>query len=261
MRYRHGNSVCISSQVGCRNGLRLLRLHRGGQDPESHGGGAAGPGDLYPEGFRGCPSPTSSSWASGSRWTTYANVLKIPHPGQPPGRAEHRHAPYLALHLRPDQGHRPAGGARIYSSRCPFPSTPRTTRPAARSCPSTGPRGWRRSSRPAAGISRRPGGAFRYEYAMIDGVNDTPRQAALLGRPVGGDRGPREPHSPELRGGEQPAPQHPRGRSSSGSWKSGASPPRCAAAWAATLTPRAASCAGKPCGSRPRASDESGDRR
>ena len=108
---------------------------------------------------------------------------------------------------------------------------------------------------------QKTGRRISYEYAMIDGVNDTPRQAALLGDRLEGTVGPREPHSPELRGGEQPAPQHPRGRSSSGSWRSGASPPRCAAAWAATLTLRAASCAGKPCGSRPRASDESGERR
>lgn len=29
MKYHHGNSVCISSQVGCRYGLSVLRVHVG----------------------------------------------------------------------------------------------------------------------------------------------------------------------------------------------------------------------------------------
>lgn len=35
--------------------------------------------------------------------------------------------------------------------------------------------------RPAAGILAKTGRRISYEYAMIDGVNDTPRHAALLG--------------------------------------------------------------------------------
>lgn len=30
MRYHYGNTLCISTQVGCPDGLRVLRLHPGG---------------------------------------------------------------------------------------------------------------------------------------------------------------------------------------------------------------------------------------
>ena len=43
MEYKHGNSVCISSQVGCRMGCRFLRLYTGwtGAEPSSIGDAGA----------------------------------------------------------------------------------------------------------------------------------------------------------------------------------------------------------------------------
>ena len=91
------------------------------------------------------------------------------------------------------------------------------------------------------------GRRISYEYAMIDGVNDTDRHAALLAGPVGGDRCPCESHSSQLCGGEQLKAQSAMWPPFRGSWKSGVFPPPSAGGWAAISTPPAASCAGKPC--------------
>lgn len=53
MRYRHGNSVCISSQVGCAMGCAFC-ASTVGAGPQPDGGRTAGPGHFYPERFR-CP--------------------------------------------------------------------------------------------------------------------------------------------------------------------------------------------------------------
>ena len=54
MRYHHGNTVCISSQVGCRMGCAFCASTLGGKVRESHSGGDAGSGALYPAGLRPC---------------------------------------------------------------------------------------------------------------------------------------------------------------------------------------------------------------
>lgn len=57
----------------------------------------------------------------------------------------------------------------------------------ADSCPSTGPRGVDALFAACRRYFQKTGRRISYEYAMIDGVNDTPHQAALLGD---GWRGP-----------------------------------------------------------------------
>ena len=50
MQYRHGNTVCISSQVGCRMGCAFCASTLGGKGPDA--GGDAGAGAVYPDGQR-----------------------------------------------------------------------------------------------------------------------------------------------------------------------------------------------------------------
>ena len=50
MRYQHGNSVCISTQVGCRMGCRFCASTK---DKRSDGGGDARSDLPYPERHRG----------------------------------------------------------------------------------------------------------------------------------------------------------------------------------------------------------------
>ncbi len=49
MRYRHGNTVCISSQVGCRMGCAFCASTLGGEGAQSDPGGNAGSGAFYPD--------------------------------------------------------------------------------------------------------------------------------------------------------------------------------------------------------------------
>ena len=48
MRYKHGNSVCISSQVGCRMGCRFCASTLDGLERNLKAGGDAGPDLLDP---------------------------------------------------------------------------------------------------------------------------------------------------------------------------------------------------------------------
>ena len=53
MRYQHGNSVCISTQVGCRMGCRFCTSTIGGKTKRSDGGGDARSDLPYPERHQG----------------------------------------------------------------------------------------------------------------------------------------------------------------------------------------------------------------
>ena len=54
MRYHYGNTVCVSTQVGCRMGCRFC---------------ASTPRSTPPRRTSGSAFPTSCSWASASHWT------------------------------------------------------------------------------------------------------------------------------------------------------------------------------------------------
>ena len=49
---------------------------------------------------------------------------------------------------------------------------------------------------------QKTGRRISFEYAMIDGVNDHDWQAELIAKKAEGYAGPREPDTPERRGGE-----------------------------------------------------------
>ena len=69
MRYKHGNSVCISSQVGCRMGCRFCASTIGWSGKESVSFGDAGAGLCRYRELQGSGCPMWSSWAPGNRWT------------------------------------------------------------------------------------------------------------------------------------------------------------------------------------------------
>ena len=52
MHYKHGNTVCISSQVGCRQGVRVLRIHDRRSDPQPRAVRDARRGALFRAGVR-----------------------------------------------------------------------------------------------------------------------------------------------------------------------------------------------------------------
>ena len=60
MQYHHGNTVCISSEVGCPMGCKFCASTIGGLVRRF----------SFPSSIPACRSPTSCSWASVSRWIT-----------------------------------------------------------------------------------------------------------------------------------------------------------------------------------------------
>lgn len=69
MRYHYGPTVCVSTQVGCRMGCRFCASTQAGRVRNLEAGRSA-PRSTPPRRTSGSASPTSSSWASASRWTT-----------------------------------------------------------------------------------------------------------------------------------------------------------------------------------------------
>ena len=67
MHYKHGNTVCISSQVGCRQGCAFCASTIGGLIRNLC---LLYTSDAIPSGSPAARSPTSSSWASASRSIT-----------------------------------------------------------------------------------------------------------------------------------------------------------------------------------------------
>ena len=90
------------------------------------------------------------------------------------------------------------------------------------------------------------GRRISYEYAMIDGVNDADWQADLLARHLKGTPG--HVNLIPLNNVEE-SPSSPAGgwRPSRSGWRATASPPRYAASWGAILTPPAVSSAARQC--------------
>ena len=67
MKYHHGNSVCISSQVGCRMGCRFCASTQAGRVRNLEAGEICS--EIYTaQKDIGERISTSSSWASGNRW-------------------------------------------------------------------------------------------------------------------------------------------------------------------------------------------------
>ena len=69
MRYHYGNTVCVSTQVGCRMAAGSAPPHRRGVCATLKQARSA-PRSTLPRKISASASPISCSWASASRWTT-----------------------------------------------------------------------------------------------------------------------------------------------------------------------------------------------
>lgn len=98
MRYKHGNTICVSSEVGAGWAV-LLRVHVGRPGAAIGAVGDLRSGDVCPEGFRADHlqhRPHGHRRAPGQLRQRDALFGA----GERPGGAEHRHAPHLIVHLR-----------------------------------------------------------------------------------------------------------------------------------------------------------------
>ena len=68
MRYHYGNTVCVSTQVGCRMGCRFCASTQAGRVRNLKPVRSA-PRSTPPRRTSGSAFPTSCSWASASHWT------------------------------------------------------------------------------------------------------------------------------------------------------------------------------------------------
>ncbi len=76
MKYKHGNSVCISSQVGCRMGCRFCASTLDGLDQEPDGGRDAGP-DLRIQASTGERVSNVVVMGSGEPFDNYDSLVKF----------------------------------------------------------------------------------------------------------------------------------------------------------------------------------------
>ena len=65
MQYHHGNTVCISSEVGCPMGCKFCASTIGGWSRQNFSTRCS-----FPSWIPACPSPISCLWVSANRWTT-----------------------------------------------------------------------------------------------------------------------------------------------------------------------------------------------
>ena len=96
MRYQHGNTVCISCQVGCRMGCAFCASTLAGKVRDLT------PAEMIDQVLFGQRGPYLQHRAHGHRGAPgqLRHGDAVPHPGEPPGGNEHRHAPHLPVHLR-----------------------------------------------------------------------------------------------------------------------------------------------------------------
>ena len=111
MSYHHGNTVCISSQVGCRMGCKFCASTIAGKVRDLT------PSEmldqvLFTQLDSGKDISNIVLMGIGEPLDNRANVLRFLAACEPPGGAEHRNAPHLAFHLRRCTRHRRACGGK-----------------------------------------------------------------------------------------------------------------------------------------------------
>ena len=159
MSYHHGNTVCISSQVGCRMGCKFCASTIAGKVRDLT------PSEmldqvLFTQLDSGKDISNIVLMGIGEPLDNRANVLRflqlVNHPeGLNIGM---RHISLSTCGVVPGID---ALAEETCSSRFPFRSTRRTARRAAASCRSTTPTTWRSCSPPATAILRKPAAASR----------------------------------------------------------------------------------------------------
>ena len=109
MQYHHGNTVCISSQVGCRMGCAFCASTIAGKVRDLT------PSEmldqvLFTQLDSGLEISNIVLMGIGEPMDNLDNVLRFLELVNHPRRAEHRHAAHLAFHLRRHPRHPPPGG-------------------------------------------------------------------------------------------------------------------------------------------------------
>ena len=179
MRYRHGNSVCISSQVGCAMGCAFCASTVGGKIRNLTAGELLDQ-VIFTQKDSGAPISNIVLMGIGEPLDNYANVRK-----------------FLTLVNHPNGMN--IGMRHISLSTCGLikgidrlaEENLQLTLSVSLHAPDDETRSRLMPVNRATGVDalfaacrryfQKTGRRISYEYAMIDGVNDTPRQAALLG--------------------------------------------------------------------------------
>ena len=184
MRYRHGNSVCISSQVGCAMGCAFCASTLGGRVRDLT------PAELldqviFTEKDAGVPVSNIVLMGIGEPLDNYDNVMRfltlVNHPlGKNIGM---RHISLSTCGLVKGIDRLAEEGLQLtlsVSLHAPDDETRTRLLPVNRACD---------VDAVLAACRRyfeKTGRRVSYEYALIDGVNDTPRHARLLGDKLAG---------------------------------------------------------------------------
>ncbi|MCF0123142.1 MAG: 23S rRNA (adenine(2503)-C(2))-methyltransferase RlmN [Ruminiclostridium sp.] len=179
MRYRHGNSVCISSQVGCAMGCTFCASTLGGRVRNLT------PAELldqviFTQKDSGYPISNIVLMGIGEPLDNYNNVMKflslVNHPeGMNIGM---RHISLSTCGLVKGIDRLAGEGLQLtlsVSLHAPDDETRSAIMPVNRAT------GVEELFAACHRYFQKTGRRISYEYALIDGVNDTPRHAALLG--------------------------------------------------------------------------------
>ena len=184
MRYRHGNSVCISSQVGCAMGCAFCASTVGGKVRDLT------PAEMldqviFTEKDSGAPVSNIVLMGIGEPLDNYDNVMRflalVNHPdGKNIGM---RHISLSTCGLVKGIDRLAEENLQLtlsVSLHAPDDETRTRLMPVNRSCRVDG------LLEACRRYFARTGRRISYEYALIDGVNDTPRHARLLGDKLAG---------------------------------------------------------------------------
>ena len=182
MRYHHGNTVCISSQVGCRQGCAFCASAIGGKVRDLL------PSEMldeviFSEKASGLPISNIVLMGIGEPLDNYDNVIRflrlINHPrGRGIGMRHISLSTCGILERFDDLAREDLQLTLSVSLHAPDDETRSRLMPANRG------RGVDELFRKCAEYYQKTGRRISFEYAMIDGINDSPEQAELLARRV-----------------------------------------------------------------------------
>lgn len=180
MRYQHGNSVCISSQVGCRMGCAFCASALGGRVRDLT------PAEmldqvLFTQLDSGQPISNIVLMGIGEPLDNYDNVLRFLHlVNHPDGMGiGMRHISLSSCGLLPGIARLMEGGLQItlsISLHAPDDATRTRLMPVNQTYPVTD------LLKACRQYFQKTGRRISYEYAMIEGINDSPEQAEHLAK-------------------------------------------------------------------------------
>ena len=102
MRYKHGNTVCVSTEIGCAMGCAFCASTIGGLVRRLTAGEIVSQ-VIFTQKDSGLPVSNIVLMGIGEPLDNFDSVLRFSGVGQPPGWNEHRHAAYQPFNLRIDR--------------------------------------------------------------------------------------------------------------------------------------------------------------